>query len=356
MNNVRYNIPHWIVLQLTEVCNLRCKMCYEWGDTGSYHNKKELHQLKYSQIEDIVIACQKVKPYYELFGGEPLLYDRINEVIRLIRRYGSKVDIATNGTLLNNKVKGLIESGISRIWVSIDGPEEINDYQRGKGTYKKAVEGIKKAIEIRQDRDTKIGITTIITPHNYKYIEEFFFQIVKEISIDHISIEFQTYGVKEEYERYKEFVLKNFGITDCTDALGLVHEVSEFKDIDTQSLMKQLTKIQEFCKDNQITFYTNPSTIDADNYKNYFTAQWENMINKRTRCPYVWLHSEVGADGGVNTCHTFHDLNFGNINDDEFLDIWNNDKINKFRELLKTQMLPMCTSCSRYFTQGHSSY
>ena len=28
--------PNWVVLQITERCNLRCKMCYEWGENGAY--------------------------------------------------------------------------------------------------------------------------------------------------------------------------------------------------------------------------------------------------------------------------------------------------------------------------------
>ncbi|MFD2874999.1 hypothetical protein ACFTAO_01965 [Paenibacillus rhizoplanae] len=37
--------PRWIVLQLLEECNLRCKMCYEWGLEGPYKSKKTLSQL-----------------------------------------------------------------------------------------------------------------------------------------------------------------------------------------------------------------------------------------------------------------------------------------------------------------------
>ena len=39
--------PKWIVIQLEERCNLRCKMCYEWGDNGSYLGKEKLVSLDY---------------------------------------------------------------------------------------------------------------------------------------------------------------------------------------------------------------------------------------------------------------------------------------------------------------------
>jgi MoaA/NifB/PqqE/SkfB family radical SAM enzyme len=36
----RFSYPQWITLQLIDACNLRCKMCYEWGENGSYHARK----------------------------------------------------------------------------------------------------------------------------------------------------------------------------------------------------------------------------------------------------------------------------------------------------------------------------
>lgn len=34
------SLPKWIFLQLLENCNLRCRMCYEWGDTVHIAKKK----------------------------------------------------------------------------------------------------------------------------------------------------------------------------------------------------------------------------------------------------------------------------------------------------------------------------
>ena len=38
-------IPSWIVFQLLERCNLRCSMCYEWGDAGAYTERQALAEL-----------------------------------------------------------------------------------------------------------------------------------------------------------------------------------------------------------------------------------------------------------------------------------------------------------------------
>lgn len=36
------SLPKWVILQLLEHCNLRCRMCYEWGENGPYREKKSL--------------------------------------------------------------------------------------------------------------------------------------------------------------------------------------------------------------------------------------------------------------------------------------------------------------------------
>lgn len=347
-------IPKWIVLQLLEKCNLRCRMCYEWGTTGSYHGKESLKLLDVQAIKDIVKACEPVHPYYELFGGEPLMYPNAAEVIYFIREHGSNVDMATNGVLLEKNAQMLIDAGLSRLWVSMDGPEEINDFQRGKNTYKNAVAGIEKILGLRKGEFPKVGVTTIVTPGNHLYIEEFFFNLVSKYNIDHISIEFETFATKNQYSDYKNFIEQEFNASDASAARGLVHDLEEFRSVDTKKLLEQMLRIKDYCMNNGIKFFNNPCTIDACNYESYFSGKWEQMTDRKTKCPFAWVHAEVTARGNVTMCHVFNDLYFGNIYNETFLEIWNNEKSRKFRNILKKRLLPMCTACSRYFTQTHN--
>ena len=40
MPRKKLKLPQSIVLHLTEACNLRCKMCYFWGENGAYKQSK----------------------------------------------------------------------------------------------------------------------------------------------------------------------------------------------------------------------------------------------------------------------------------------------------------------------------
>ena len=93
------------------------------------------------------MSAARNKPMYSIFGGEPLTYPYLEELFQAIKEEGNVIDIATNGTLLTKYAPMLVRLGVDQIKVSIDGPKEVNDLQRGQGSYEKALEGIKSLHE-----------------------------------------------------------------------------------------------------------------------------------------------------------------------------------------------------------------
>ena len=107
-----FNFPRSVVLELTEVCNLRCKMCFYWGETGCFtnsKNEKKPAELELELIEQVVDYLTPSKPLYSLFGGEPLIYPHFEEVIRMVKNAGSFIDTPTNGTLKSQYAKLLVQ-------------------------------------------------------------------------------------------------------------------------------------------------------------------------------------------------------------------------------------------------------
>ena len=345
--------PRWIVLQLLEECNLRCKMCYEWGLEGPYKNKKTLAQLDPEVIKKMIVECAPGKPYYDFFGGEPLLYPWMSEILAMINYYGSAADFPTNGTLLEENAEMLVENPPNKIWMSLDGPEVINDQQRGKGVFKKVIKGIERLYELRESKGKKfpkMGVSFIITPLNYRYMEEFFFKHIDLSMLDHISMEVQLYATEEQYSQYKEVLRDEFDVHEAPYARGMVWgDTSQFSQIDIPELTRQLNIVKNYCLKNQISVITYPKTIDEDNLRHYFSGNFQHMADKRNRCSLPWVYAEITARGDVSPCHAFYDLTFGNVNTENLLDIWSSRKYKDYRAYMKKNMLPICTACSRYY-------
>lgn len=348
------HLPRWVFIQLLESCNLRCKMCYEWGESGSYFGKKHLMELDVQPVLRVIEECKEMRPHYDLYGGEPLLYRNLGQVIAAIKASGGTVDIPTNGTLLERESETLVESGLDRVWVSLDGPQKVNDFQRGAGVYEKAMHGIDHLFHVRAEMGKsrpKIGIGTVITPDNYRYISQL---VLKELDLDkieHISLELQAFITEEEYERYIQFLDKEFQIKSAPIAHGVVCDLKHFETIDAHDLACQIAAIQNECDRRGIYLNTNPKDMSEKNIAAYFAGQWDCTSHKKSRCPFPWLSMEVSASGDVCTCHSFYDLTLGNIYESSVRDIWNGPAYKHFREQARKGLLPICPSCCLYHVQ-----
>jgi MoaA/NifB/PqqE/SkfB family radical SAM enzyme len=347
--------PQWIVLQLVEACNLRCAMCYEWGVAGSYHGKESLAVLEFSVIERILGECGPSRPHIDLFGGEPLLHPRIGDVIKAIKNKGCVLDIPTNGLLVGPNAGMLVEAQVDRLWISLDGPDKINDTQRGKGVFQKVMQGIRELRRVREKEKSdfpKLGITYVVTALNHAYLENFFFRSMDISQLDHVSIEFQTFITDIHYERYTEFIKKEFGVGIAPSARGYIVDVRQFKDMDFSEMSRQIERIREFSEANNKYLVVHPQTTTPKNIESYFKADWKSLENHRAFCPFPWLHLEISARGEAFTCHAFHDLPIGNIYNQSLLEIWNGEKINAVRQYLRRNTLPVCPACCLFHCNG----
>ena len=100
-------------LVLTYKCNLRCIMCYEWGEVGWCHDQPRetmAKELDWAIISKLFAEVGHTRPYFILIGGEPLLYSRFNELARLVRDHRCFAIVCTNGLLLGNYVQTIAEN------------------------------------------------------------------------------------------------------------------------------------------------------------------------------------------------------------------------------------------------------
>ncbi|WP_084509260.1 radical SAM protein [Paenibacillus assamensis] len=345
--------PRWIWLQLLEACNLRCKMCYEWGDNGAYKERPVLAQLDINVVKQIIEDCSHAKPYYDLFGGEPLMYKHFDEVLETLKFYGSQVAFPTNGTLLEKKAEMIIEHGAHRVWVSMDGPEEINDAQRGPGVFKKARRGIEKLFDLREAKGLefpKVGIIFIITPLTYMHVERLFFEHIDIKKLDHISLEFQSFITPEDHVEYRNILKNNFNLdTNAQVSNGFVRPLSEFSQMDKAELSRQVRNIERYCQENGVYFNAYPQNMTEDTIDLYFSGNSHELSHAKKRCEFPWLSTEINARGDVTSCHAFYDLTLGNVYEERLLDIWKGPRYKEYRNYLKRNSFPICQACCLNF-------
>ena len=142
---------------ITERCNLRCLHCYQEGYTSQ--SEFSLAQLKQIADEiDLTLEKWDMRGRIALTGGEPFLKEELIPLMGYLeqKKYILKIGILTNGTLIDEEIVNRLKNlqKLYSIQISLDGAsEEINDFIRGKGAYKKAVDSFrllhKKGIRTR---------------------------------------------------------------------------------------------------------------------------------------------------------------------------------------------------------------
>jgi radical SAM protein with 4Fe4S-binding SPASM domain len=142
----------FIQLHLTERCNLRCAHCYQSGVGTDEMSLPEIRAIV-AETDEMLKAWSEIhsvdfSPSFNITGGEPFLRHDLYEVIDEIGGRGFETYLLTNGTLIDRKkATELSRLGVNGVQVSGEGPEEVHERIRGKGSFSSSIRGIKHLLE-----------------------------------------------------------------------------------------------------------------------------------------------------------------------------------------------------------------
>jgi MoaA/NifB/PqqE/SkfB family radical SAM enzyme len=129
---------HVVEFWMPGECNLHCKHCY----VASTQKTGVLTESEYAQIARQMIGYGLVD--FVVPGMEPLLRAETWPLLRAAKDAGARsIGMTTNGTLLRKRLGKVLESPLTVMNVSIDGPQAVHDDIRGKGVFKSVMSGIR---------------------------------------------------------------------------------------------------------------------------------------------------------------------------------------------------------------------
>ncbi|MGH9363920.1 MAG: radical SAM protein, partial [Thermoanaerobaculia bacterium] len=326
-------MPTFVQLRVTNLCNLRCKMCGQWGDTGIYRSdgfsasatdgEKERERIReliganrQLALSDWVRLLDEIaawRPIVSLFGGEPLLYPEILQLVREIKRRDLTCTVITNGGRLEPYAKELVEAGIDSIAVSIDGPPEVHNRIRGKAdSFDKAAAGIRAVAEWRRrlGRATPMQIAILpITELNLEAIAPAM-EVLRELPLDTINIGLRWFIPKKVGADYERVMREEFGIRA---------ESWKGFDFDAASIpatrAQQLGEVVKLLKGLRRRRFLDSSLgrpwvsfvpdVPAEKVPEYFSDFSQTFGHQM--CPVAWYFAQVEPDGEVCFCGDFPD-------------------------------------------------
>lgn len=146
---------------LTERCNLRCRHCYQSGsvpEMGYEEICRAVDNVR-SAIQSWVTEYEmQMSPSFHFTGGEPFLRKDLFEILGYVRDCGFSVSLMSNGTLIDSDTARRIkEAGVNDVQISLDGLEPTHDSLRGRGSYRRTLQGIRNLVA--QGVEANINLT-----------------------------------------------------------------------------------------------------------------------------------------------------------------------------------------------------
>lgn len=213
-----------IAFELTSLCNLNCKYCYNIWKIPDYKDFK--HFNSYKQAKKTLKKLFRIADvkHITFTGGEPFIAERFPELVLYTRLRKKSVTIITNGNAAYEEdYIQMSELGINLFELPIlSYDKDIHDQlTQTKGSWKKCI----KSVKILKELNMKVIAVIVITKLNYDHIPETM-ELIYKLGINHVmlnrfNIGGQGISEKEQLQLSKEEL--NFAYSNASKAAKKFH-------------------------------------------------------------------------------------------------------------------------------------
>lgn len=329
--------PQAINLELTARCNLRCKMCWLWGKQGigKYYTKEE---ISFETIKRVVDEISCFRPTIYLQGGEILVRKDAIKIMEYIHKKRLICGFTTNGTLITKENVKRIVNSVHSVSISIDGPQEIHNQIRGDEAFEKAINGISNLISAREDRFFPIIKINTLIPSLPEDSISHLISLAEDLKIDLLQFGQFQFLQKSKAKAHIALMKKLFNI-DCKAINGYVWN----PDINIEEIENKISLVND-SNTHLLTTFT-PSISSKADIEKWYTLPARKL---RKRCLFPWFSVIIKSNGDVVPCGEYRhpEYTIGNIKENSFKELWNNEKAKSFRNALKKYgFFPGCDRC-----------
>ena len=294
---IQWGVPISITFEPTTSCNLRCPEC----PSGKREFTRPTGMLQNDFFKSTIDELYKEISYLIFyFQGEPFLNPNFLDMVKYASAKNIYTATSTNAHYLTDAVaKQTVESGLSRLIISIDGTtQETYEQYRIGGDLKKVIEGAENVVKWKKELRSK-------TPH----------------------IIFQFLVVKPNEHQIKdvEVLAKKIGVDEVRFKTAQMYDY-----VNGNKLIPTIEKYSRYKKQTDGTY-----TIKNE------------MLN---HCWRLWHSTVITWDGLVVPCCFDKDAQhqLGNLKTESFEKMWQGNKYQNFRSavLRSRSEIDICKNCT----------
>ncbi len=292
------------VCKITENCNSKCVGC-------NFHRSASKDMTYDEWISVFRQLAENNIRHIRFSGGEPMVRKDVYELIRAVTDLEFSLSMQSNILLLNElKIRKLVESGLRKISVSIDGINDNYSDYRGVDSFRV----VRDAVLMLRD-----------------YFDEKQVAITPNIACPNLSALYKVVEFAEEMRiPITGFNLVNFTHYFFNDEAG--YNRCTYEELDRE----ELKKFCRFLAENR-SKYLRISSVDRYAIIRYF----ENYHIPELPCLHPAFSMCIGSDGSVYGCCSMAAV--GNVLKQPLKEILDSRKMAK---LIKAALYKMCPGCS----------
>jgi radical SAM protein with 4Fe4S-binding SPASM domain len=342
-----------VSIRITDLCNLRCHTCGQWGDQG-FLRGADLAALKAREVspdryrhlfQDLVRHGHR--PLVYLWGGEPMLYDGVLEVIEAASALKLPVSIATNGTRVAAQAARLAAAPLFLLQVSIDGPTAAvhNRLRPGVGggdnfqAILHSLEAVRQAREESGSGLPLIASLTVISQENVGLLVELYENFTGLVDL---FVFYLSWWIDEPAAQAhdRDFAAR-FGFAPRLHRGWL----GDWRPRDYEVLSRELrTLLVRSRVPHRPPVILIPQLTATEDLRRYYTEHGCRFGFEQ--CVSIFQVTEVDSNGNVSPCRDYHDYVVGNVKEATLTELWNAPAYRRFRRSLATRgLMPVCSRC-----------
>ncbi len=316
--------PRSVDLKITARCNLRCSYCYHF--TGDSPPEKDLVLSCWIDFIDHLAQCQVLR--VSLTGGEPFLREDISNIIDAVKKNPMRFKVFSNGILIGDAEARMLAQSrrCDGVQVSLDGSGPAShDPFRGKGSFHRAVEGIRHL----QAHGVPVTVKVTIHRENYQDLEHSARYLLDELNLPGFSTN-SAYSMGLCRKNEKQVALGRAQLVQAGEVLKKLDEKYPGRIKATAGPLWMARRVEEIGHIQR----TGKKPPAGGGYL--------------TGCRGVFKSLAVRADGVIIPCNQLPHMELGRINRDSLMKVWQESPL--LKDLRNRASIPLsdfetCRGC-----------
>lgn len=329
-----------IYIEPTNLCNLDCVTCmrHVWDEPSG-----RMSEAVFQRILEGVRAFQPTPTVFFGGFGEPLTHPRICEMVAQAHQAGAVVELITNGILLNAGMsQRLMEAGLDRLWVSLDGatPESYSDVRLGAALPEVIanLEHLQKLRGLMSDANPRLGIAFVAMKRNIADLPEVV-RLGKSLGADQFSISNvlpHTAELREEMLYRRSLYESDVVSSEWAPLMALPRmEINDFTGNSLFQVLKNRHMLSIARQEVRAGASTCPFIEKAS-----ISVRWDGAVSP---CLALMHANESYLDNHVRKSHAFA---VGSLQKQTLEEIWNDAAYRDLRERVQAFDFSPCMSCN----------